>query len=899
MSFPGKRNANDDLQREVEHHLHQLAAGYERQGYSKAESLLLAKREFGGTEQFKEQTRDEWRFAWLTGLKQDIVFGLRMMRKTPMITVAAILSLALGIGANTGIAALMDMILWRSLPVPNAKQLALVHWEGRGFPRDLADAGAGSMRPGDSEGAPAVADFFSYPAYEAFQKAVADHASIAAYRNGNQVSLSYQGQPSVAILRPVSGNFFATLQVRPQLGRLLLESDDQPAAEPSVVLTSRFWSKALGADPGVLGRTITIDQTPFTIAGVLEPSFYGLYPGDHAEIYVTVRRLAPLEQQRGERDLLKDNRFWGTQLIARLSPRTTLTQLRPMMETTFRSTWSRQPADESRAPRLRLDDGARGLGSLRREFRNPLYVLGGLVGLLLVIACVNIANLLLVRAVARRKEVAMRLSLGCSRARLMRQFLTESALMAVLGGAVSILFAYATANLLGQYVADYGTIALEVGIDYRILSIAGALTVATLVLFGIFPAWQASSSSNAAFLKEGAGSIGNVRRRWNTGRALVVAQVAMSVILVTAGVIFSRNLLSIQASDPGFERRNMVLFDVRPGTSGYSQDRLVEFYRNLEERIASTPGVTAAAIAGMRPMNVGGWWEQVQVSGSTERFQASLNGVTPSYLPLYAGPMVAGRNVSWNDINSEAKVAVISEDLARRLGGAGVLGQRLSYAGGPPGSKPPQYEIVGIAPAVAATSLKQRPYAVWFPLGKGFSQATILARTAQSPNAVLPSIRQTVAGIDRNLPLVDVVTMEEQIAKTLQRERMFATLSGGFAALALTLSVVGLYGVIAYSTSRRKNEIGVRLALGAMPGQVLRMVLREGLTLATLGIVLGAPLVLFGAKYVEKELWQAKALEPAPILLTLGILLASAFLAVMLPALRAAGLKPADTLRQE
>jgi predicted permease len=374
---------------------------------------------------------------------------------------------------------------------------------------------------------------------------------------------------------------------------------------------------------------------------------------------------------------------------------------------------------------------------------------------------------------------------------------------------------------------------------------------------------------------------------------------AMSVALVMCAVIFSRNLLAIQSADPGFDRRDLILFDIRPGASGYDKTSLQHFYFNLEQRLAATPGVASVGLASVRPMNIGGWWEGVRLVGQTATNNASVNGVTPTYLPLFTPRLVAGRNIQWTDIASAAKVAVISGDLAQKLGGAGILGRRLAFFEVPEGVKPPEFEIIGIAPAIAATSMKDRPFAVWLPLDKESPQVTVVLRTSQPPRAVLPAVRHTMSEIDRNLPLVDVVTMEEQISKGLQRERMFAILCNGFGILALLLSVVGLYGVIAYNTSRRRAEIGIRLALGAMPGEVVSMVLREGMALASLGLLMGLPIVWLGAKYLQKELFQMKPLEPASLLLTLTMLLAAALVAVGIPALRASTIQPAQALRQE
>ncbi|MDX2149831.1 MAG: ABC transporter permease [Bryobacteraceae bacterium] len=890
------KKAESDLNSEIAHHLHHLAAEYERQGHSPKEARQLALREFGARDQVKEECRDERPFAWLTGFRQDLVFGLRMLRRAHIVTAAAVLSLALGIGANAAIASLMDIVLWRDLPVPDPARIVLVNWQGQGFPRELANGASGSMFRQDGF---EVADFFAFPAYESMRRTVASQATLAAYTFPAQVSVAWQGRPLIAEQRPVAGNFLATLQVRPHLGRIFSLADDTDAAPAVAVLSHRFWANTLAADPAVIGRTLTIDNRPHIIAGVLEPAFYGLFPGDTTEIYTPIHHAPWRERERAEgNDRLLDPRNWSVQLIARLAPGVTAQQLSPALNAAFRSTWSAQPTEP--APAIRLEDGRRGLGVLSRSFRNPLYFLGALVALLLIIACANIANLLLARGHARRKEIALRMSIGCSRFRLIRQFLTESALLAIAGGAAAILVAYAAANLLGQFVAGNGTLPLRVSLDHTILAAVALFTFAALIVFALFPAWQSSRLSDPSWLKQGRGSIGGIERRAGlTGRILVTAQVAMSLVLVMAAILFTRNLLSVRSADPGFDRRNLVVFGVRPGASGYEKSRLMQFYFDLEQRLAATPGVASAGLAWMRPMNVGGWWQSARLKGQTATHQTSVNAITPAYLPLYAPQLLAGRNFTWSDLRADAKVAIISEDLARALGGPQVLGQVFEFPDGPPGAVPESYQIIGIAPAIAATSMKERPYAIWVPFSKAGQEATVVVRTTQSPDVVLPALRQTMAAIDPNLPMVDTVTMEEQISKTLLRERMFATLCLAFGLTALALCVVGLYGVLAYYTSRRRAEIGVRLALGARPSDVVAMVLRDGLTPALIGIALGLPAVYFGARYVQEELSAVKPLDPASLTLTLATLLGAALFAAGIPALRASLLHPLDTLREE
>lgn len=891
MQWPWNRS-DDELERELAHHLHHLAAEFERQGHSREEALRLARREFGGSEQVKEQCRDERRWSWLSGLRQDIIFGVRMMRRSPVVTAAVILTLALGIGASTAIVSLMDVVLWRQLPVPQPEQLSLINWQAPEWgSADLADSTSGSIVDGEQGGI--FADFFSNPAFEAMRDRTAGMAAVSAYTYQVEASVSLAGRTAVASRRHVGGDFFSTLAVRTVMGRPIAPADDRAAAPPVAVVSHRFWAGVLGARPTAIGESITINNRPYEVVGVLDPTFYGMMPGDSTDLYT------PLAHAPAGEFSPHDNRRWSISLIARRGAGVSEALLQPALQAAFSSSWSRKPVDLGTAPQIRLDDGSRGLGWLRRAFRHPLFVLGGLVGLLLVIACANIANLLLARATARRKEVALRVSLGCSRARLMRQFLTESALLAAMGGAASVGVAYLTVSVLGRFMAGRQQLPVEVAPDFRMFAIVAILTGVALLLFGLLPAWRGSRQEAGGWLKEGAGSLGGAaRHKWGPGRVLILVQMAMSVVLVMSAVLFVRNLLAVQFADPGFDRSNLILFGVRPGTSGYDEARLPGFYPELERRLAETPGVKAAGLASHRPMNIGGWWQRVRLEGASEWHSAAINGVTPAYLPLYVPGVIAGRNLTWSDIVNDARVVLVSEDLARKLGGPGALGRKLVFDRRA-GTVPPEYEIVGIVPAMAATSMKERHFAVWRPLAKTTPMVTAVLRTSQPPLTVLPMVREAMAGLDPNLPMVETITMEDQIARGLQRERMFATLCAGFGILALVLTVVGLYGVIAYNTSRRRGEIGVRLALGAMPADVVLMVLRDGLWLAVLGILAGIPIVWTGAKFVEKELHQMKPLDPASFALALGVLLAAAVLAVGIPALRASALDPTGALRQE
>lgn len=897
MRFPWQK-ADDDLNRELNHHLAELTDEYIRRGHSRAEAATLAKKQFGGPDQIGEQCRDESSWAWLQSAKQDIAFGWRMMWKTPAVTIAAVLSLALGIGANTAIVSLMHTVLWRSLPVPQPEQLSLVFWTAKSRDHGLYRGSSGSMYPLPNGGG-LVADFFSFTGYNSMRERLADKASLAAYCFPDDVSIAFEGRPTIAKERPVDGGFWKALNIKAIHGRLPSTSDDSPSAPATVMLSHRFWKSFFNADPAVVGKPIRINNRPRVIVGVLEESFYGLLPADPADFYSPIRHSAWVEEgRRSGFDPLDNDQVWAVQVFARRKPGVTPEQFQSLAQVAFRASWVRAPKTETAAPVIRIEDGGSGLGSLRRNFGQPLLILAGLVGLLLAIACANIANLLLARANSRQKEVALRISLGCARGRLIRQFLTESALLAVLGGIASIFVAYVASSVLATFLADRRSrAAFEISLDFPMILAAIGFSLLTILLFGLYPAMRSASVDTSSALKEGAGSLGGASRHWWTpGKILIVGQMALSIVLVAAAVFFVRNLQSIQSTDPGYDRNNLLVFALRPGTSGYTEEKLPIFWEDLERAVAATPGVSSTGLSTIRPMNGGGWWDELKVPGRPENYSAAINAITPGYLTTQTPKAIQGRGFTRDDIVTQAKVLIISEDLARKIDPAhSVLGRTMYFAE----NDKQLYEVVGIAPAVAYGNLTYRPHVVWKPIDLKTLEAQILVRTANSPHSILPAIRETVRRIDPNLPLVDPVTIEEQIAKGLQRERMFATLCSAFGVLALILSAVGLYGVMSYNANRRRNEIGVRLALGANPGDVVRMVVNEGLFLTLLGLALGAPAIYYGAQYIQKIDKEWKAVDASVILLALFALAATAAIAAWLPARRASRLNPMSALRQD
>jgi predicted permease len=889
MQWPWKK-AESELEREMRYHLESLADGFERQDLSREEAMRRARREFGGVEQVKEQCRDERRWQPLAQLAQDLTFGVRMLRKAPAVTAAAVLSLALGIGATTAILSLVDAVLWRTIAVPHPEQLTEILWHAKGRPRGVYQSSSGSMYP---DGLPRiVADFFSYRSFHAMRNQGAGRVEVAAHLNADDVSTSYGGATTVARLRPVSGNFFPMLALQPFAGRLLAPADDDAAAPPTLVVSHRYWETVLKGDIKAVGRTVRLNNRLYTVAGVLPPSFGGIATGEATGLYTSIAHSPEVLDPDGWfARKHRDPMTWCFQLLARLAPGESHDSLTPMLDAAFRSTWAGQPEKPELAPSIRLRDASTGLGRVRRDLGNPLSMLFALVALVLLIACANIANLLLARADTRRKEVALRVSLGCGRARLIRQFFTESVLLAAGGGLLSLGVAYATANFAVSLMSK-DLRGLSFDIDGRMILATLAVTGLTAVFFGLYPAWRASSVDAAPSLKEGAGSIGGTRHSWLApGKLLVLAQVALGVLLVAAAATFTGHLRKILNSDTGFERTRLLLFDLRPGQSGYQGARLKQFYFDLEERLRRVPGVEAVGISQVRPMVGGGYWDDVNPPAG-KPIGCALNFVTSDYLRALGVAIVSGRGISEQDVRSGAKVAVVSEDLAKAMGGSPV-GTSFTLEDKKP------IEIIGVAARARYDRLTEQPKVVYLPHPTSKDTLTVVARTAVAPMRVLGSVRAAVRELDRDLPMAGVLTMEEQIGETLRRERLFAWLCGGFGVLALLLCMIGLYGVMSYATARRSQEIGIRMALGATRRDVLRQVVGEGMGVALLGLLVGAPVAWWAArKYVDYKQLGMDPLDPAIIGATVAALAISALCAVLAPAIRAASADPVQALRQ-
>jgi len=894
MRWPWQK-AETDLDREVQHHLETLADAYQREGMSRDEAMRQARREFGGLDRAKEGCRDERWWNPLARVGQDLTFGWRMMRKTPAISVSAVILLALGIGATTAMVSFADALLWRQLRVPEPQRLSEVLWQAKKRSEVLANSTTGSLY---LESGLHVADFFSTQAFRSMKSAAAGKAEVAAQLYPNAATANFRGAIVIVGLRPVSGNFFSMLRLNAMSGRVLEASDDRPEASPVIVVSHRFWSQQLGADPSAVGDVLRVNNTLYTIAGVLPETFTGIEPGDRTDLYAPIYQSPRYLQsdswirRRGE-----DPETWWLQLMARRAPGVSPAQLQALLDPSFASSWPTEPESAETTPKIRITEAGRGLGSMSRSLGDPVWILLGLVVLVLVVVCANVANLMLARGAARSKEFALRVSLGCGRARLVRQLLTESAVIAALGGLLSIPVALGVAALLADLVrAATNGVDLAIELDGRVLAGTAVATLFAAIAFGLYPAWRSTRIEASPELKEGSGSAGTISRsRWAPAKVLVLVQVSLGLLLVTSAILFTTQLNEIIARDTGFERNHTLLFDVRPGELGYREGRLQQFYVELENRLSALPGVVATGLAINRPMRGGGNYTRSRLKADDkEGVRTALHNATAGFLEALGVPVVAGRSLSVEDVLAGRPVVVISQTLAKELGLSSPVGARVMIDG------TAEYEVVGIArDAHYARMNEELPALAYLPFNYKRATATVVVRTSVPPLAILGAAREALAALDRDIPMMDIYTMEQQISRTLRTERLFAWLCGCFGVLALILCAVGLYGLMSHTTARRTAEIGIRKAVGASSLDVTWQVLREGMVLAGIGLALGAPLAWAGMRLGESQNLLSEGPIPYGILfVSTGVLAASALLATLAPAVRASSVDPMTALRR-
>jgi predicted permease len=842
--------------------------------------------------------------GWLGDLGQDLRYALRILRKNPAFAVITIFILALGIGANTAIFTLFDAILLRSLPVRDPARLVLF---------------SAGFSEGTSTGNPPKGrwELFSYEVYEALRRQPLPFESLAAVRSGEaavSVHIPTESSGDRRVQRAqahlVSGNYFSTMGVETALGRTLTADDDRPGATPAVVVSHGFWRQQLHANPAAIGTIAILNGTAFTIVGVTPPDFFGERVRRAPDFWMALVFQPQIELRPSYVD--RDDAYW-LNLIGRLAPNGTRTQaqtattfaLRQFLASKEGANLTAEREREIHDSRVELADGASGISGPRYLYSEPLHVLMAVVALVLLIACANVGNLLLTRAADRQREISMRMALGASRGRLVRQLLTESLLLATLGAGAGVLLARWVVNgLLALVVATSSPV--HAVLNARVLVFTLAMTLVAGILFGLAPVLHAWRTDLLTAIKSGSRRAGSVRRGFGAAQTLVAMQIAVSLVLLVGANLFARSLLNLEKHPLGFEPDRVLLARINPRLAGYEPTDAVVMYRKLYDRLNALPGIRSATLARYSPLGGGNSVNAGIVEGYTpkpgERVALETVLVGPSYPETLGIRLMLGRPISLQDSPGRPKVAMVNESFVRQyFPNENPIGRHFGVSGSP---GPTDIEIVGVLRDAQFHDVRDqiRPI-VFTALFQDSSQfgldCEIEVRTIGEPGAASNQVRQAVAEVDRNLPMNDARTLGEQVASTFNRQRLAARFVSFFGALALTLACAGLYGTIAQTVVRRTNEIGIRMALGAEHHDVLWMILRHTLVLLVIGLAVGIPSAFAAARLVANQLFGLRAADPLSFALAVTALAAVAVVAGLVPARRATRIDPIAALRSE
>jgi predicted permease len=844
----------------------------------------------------------------MSSMLADIRLALRTWRRAPLFVAITVTSIGLGLGANTAIFTLVDQVLLRTLPIERPHELTQVRSQGSSY---------GSQWGDGSE--------LSYPMYADLR----DHNTVFSgmfCRFGFALHIGYSGRTERVAGELVSGTYFPVLGVGAAVGRTLLPEDDRaPGGAPVAVLSHGFWASRFAADPGVVGRPIIVNGRPFTIVGVARAGFEGVEVGNATQVFVPVMMKAALTPGW---DALDDRRYRWVRVFGRLRPGVSAEQARTALQPFYRSRLEmevKEAAFANASPRVRqrfvegqivVDPSAQGRSGFRRTLTRPLWILMAIAGGVLLIACANVANLLLARGAGRQREMAVRLALGARRAQLIRQLLVESLLLAFAGGLAGLAVAAVGAPLLlGFFASGEGPQPVSTRPDLRILAFTFAVSTLTGVLFGLAPALQSTRPNVAPTLKDHAGNVlgGQARLR----KALVASQVAVSLLLLIGAGLFMRTLNNLFAVNIGVQASSLIGFTVNPSLNGYTGDQTKVFAKALLERLRATSGVSAAGFASMRILEGNQWSSSMTIEGyapkGDENTNTLNNAISPGYFATMGIPLVIGRDFDHRDERlgmpepapgqrgPDVRSVIVNEKFARHyFGASNPLGRRIGF-GSDPGTPTP-IEIIGVVKDAKYTDVRddtQRQ--AFFPMleSRQVGGLTVYVRTARDPESMFGVIRRTVQQLDANLPIHGTRTVERQVAMSLRNERLIATMSALFGVLATLLAVVGLYGVMAYTVSRRTREIGIRMALGAQSRTIAWLVTREVLAIAAIGVALGLPAAWWLGRYVSSQLYEVTATDPTTMGAAVAGLTLVAILAGLIPSARAARVSPTTALRYE
>jgi predicted permease len=902
------RRLENEMEAEVRFHLESYAADLVRNGVSEPEAMRRARIEFGGVESHKDAMRASLGQRFWSELLVDVRYGGRMLRKNPGFAAIAVASLALGIGANTAIFTLAKAALLDTLSVPHPDQLRLLTWTQDD--RSLVSSIWGDFYP-DGNGHSVVASF-SYPVYQQLRR---NHAlgDLFAFKEvivgRGRLTATIDDQPTTVTGELVSGNYFAGFGVGTVVGRPIEPADDVATGAPVAVISNAFWERSFGRSPTVIGKTIKLNLIPVTIVGVAPPGFTG---ASHVEVSPDL--FLPLSTQpvivpRETGSILTDPEIWWVQVMGRLQPGISESAARASLAVTLdqavRATMT-VPKDATLPP-LSLSPGARGWLSYEdRQLEQPSSILLVLAGLVLLLACANIANLLLARSAARQREMSVRIALGASKARIVRQLLTESLMLSMLGGIAGLALGYAGRDAIPRLLlSKWGSEQFASRFDWRVFAFTMAISALSGLLFGVGPAWQATRAIVNAGLKDSAGTATR-RSKGFAGKTLVIVQVSLCMLLLVGAGLFVRTLANLNSIDTGFRPKGILLFAISPPKQRYPAPKNVEVLHQIEESIASLPGVKSVALSadpllaqtasndGFFPDNLP---DGQPPKAGREQFTL-LNSVGQNFFATMGIPVLYGRAFDFRDTPTSPKVAIINRALARKeFAGINPVGKTFTT------DEKDRYEIIGVSADAKYADLRDDPpptfYVLYLQQKDDRDDMTFEVRTSGDPAGLVGAIRAVVQSVDKDLPLIDVRTQSEQIRSSLAPERIFATLAAGFGALALILASIGVYGIMAQTVARRVNEIGVRMALGAPARQVLVMILRETSWLSVIGIGAGLGAALLLTRFLSSMLFGLKPTDPLTLTFAAVLLFAIAMLAGWGPARRASLIQPMQALRHE
>jgi predicted permease len=895
------RKRDADLERELRSDLELEEEEQRDSGVSPEEARYAARRAFGNTALIKEQTHEAWGWAPLERIGQDVRYALRQLSTSPGFGITAVLILALGIGAVTAVFSLIDAALLKMLPVENPQELVQFKSINPAFP---------------------VNDAVSYPAYKMFREQTQVLAGAIAFRKQHKIDFEMDGQSALAEGQLVSGNYFTVLGVRAIKGRTILPADESVEGQnPVAVIGYDYWRSRFALDPAIIGKKILLNNALYTVVGVTEPEFFGVQPGERIDVSVpltTIPLINPGYAAAGTPyDTLKAPfRNW-LDVIGRLQPGVSKEKaeasLQPVFDQSTREVVAALAGTPGDSPsrreailqlRLRLDPAGQGLAVLREQFSKPLWVVMAVVGLLLLITCANVANLLLARANAREREIAVRLAMGAGRGRLVRQLMTESLLLGLTGGVLGSGLAYwGSRSLLALMAQGRNPVLLSVHPDLRVLGFALAVSLITTLVFGTIPAWRATDVNPSRGLAQNTRSSGSAGERYRLGKSLVILQMAISLVLVVGAGLLARSLANLKGFYPGFNRDNVLLFAVNPPEIGYKD--VVPVYEQMLGRIQNIPGVRSVSLSVHEPLSTNVSDSSVKVQGATpgrddDLTPVDVEPVGPDYFRTMETPLLAGREFAAADRAGSPRVVIVNESMARHFfGNTNPIGRRVSI---------PAYradtswlEIVGEVRDIKVHDLRESStlmlYVPMFQAPEG--GAAFEVRTAIDPASVQTAILAAAKAIDNRLPIYSVKSLSDQVDDSLVEERLVASLSGLFGLLALLLTCVGLYGLMAYTVNRRTGEIGIRMALGAERGRIAWMVLRETLLLVVCGLAIGVPAAALVSRWIGSQLFGLHPGDPTTFVAACAAMAMVTMMASYLPARRAASVDPMRALRSE